>query len=140
MDALAALRRAPTTKEIQTIEAMMKASPDSINLDDRTFYHFADGVVGISLMIPAGVALTGKMHKRATLNILAAGTLAVTTPDGPQVLTAPSIFVSPPMCKKLGVALTDCLFVTANCSNARDIDSLMADVIEPEEPVLLEDV
>ena len=118
----------------------MKASPASINLDDHTFYHFADGVVGISLMIPAGVALTGKMHKRSTLNILAAGTLAVTTPDGPQVLTAPSIFVSPPMCKKLGIALTDCLFVTANASHAKDIPTLMDEIIEPEEPVLLENV
>ena len=140
LDALEALRRSPSLKEIQIIEAQLKASPNAVDLDNNTFHHFADGVYGRSLMIPAGVALTGKMHKKSTLNILAAGTLAVTTDEGPKILTAPAIFVSPPMCKKLGVALTDCLFVTAHASQETDIAKLEAEIIEPEEPISLEDL
>jgi hypothetical protein len=115
----------------------MLASDDAVNLDDCTAHHFADGVYGRELRIPAGVALVGKMHRHSTLNVLAAGLLAVTTPDGPKVLTAPAIFVSPAGSKKLGYAITDCVFLNVHASKETDLDRLEAELIEPEQPTLL---
>lgn len=123
----------PSLAEIQRIQSDMLASEGAIDLTENTFHHFAHGVYGRELRIPAGVALVGKMHRHSTLNVLAAGQLAVTTPDGPRVLTAPAIFVSPAGCKKLGVALTDCVFLNVHASHETDLEKLEAELIEPEE-------
>lgn len=134
-DALAIIG-SPSLAEIQRIQADMLASGCAIDLADHTFHHFADGVYGRELRIPAGVALIGKMHKHSTLNVLASGQLAVTTPNGPQLLTAPAIFVSPAGCKKLGVAITDCVFLNVHASQETDLERLEAELIEPEELAL----
>src|SRR6185312_6278354 len=123
----------PSLAEIQRIQSDMLASDGAIDLTENTFHHFADGVYGRELRIPAGVALIGKMHKHSTLNILASGQLAVTTPDGPKLLDAPAIFVSPAGCKKLGVAITDCVFLNVHASHETDLEKLEAELIEPEE-------
>jgi hypothetical protein len=133
---LAALTHGPTLAEIQRLQADMLASGDAIDLTDHTFHHFAEGVYGRELRIPAGIAVIGKMHRHSTLNVLAAGQLAVTTPDGPQILEAPAIFVSPPGCKKLGIALTDCVFLNVHASRETDLGKLEAELIVPETPAI----
>lgn len=122
----------PPVAQLQALQSAMRASENAIDLTDHTFHHFADGVYCRELRIPAGVAVIGKMHRHSTLNVLAAGELAVTTPDGPQVLKAPAIFVSPAGAKKLGVAITDCVFLNVHASHATDLDALEAELIVPE--------
>lgn len=123
---------APSLQTLQKLQADMLASPDAVNLDDHTFHHFADGVYCRELRIPAGTAVIGKMHRHSTLNVLAAGELAVTTPAGPQLLRAPAIFVSPAGAKKLGVAITDCVFLNVHASHETDLEKLEAELIDPE--------
>lgn len=137
--AVATIANGPTLDEIQRIQAAMLASGEAVDLTDHTFHHFAEGVYGRELRIPAGIAVIGKMHRYSTLNVLAAGQLAVTTPDGPQILEAPAIFVSPPGCKKLGVALTDCVFLNVHASHETDLEKLEAELIIPETPAITEE-
>lgn len=139
MDGMEIIKDAPTREDIQRIQALMLASDSVIDLSENTFHHFAEGVYGRELRIPAGVALIGKIHKHSTLNVLAAGEIAVSTPDGPKVLTAPAIFVSPAGCKKIGFAITDCVFLNVHASHETDLDKLEAELIEPEELALTGD-
>jgi hypothetical protein len=133
---MAPIMTVTTLEEIQRIQADMLASDAVVDLTDNTFHHFAEGVYGRELRIPAGIAVVGKMHRHSTLNVLAAGQLAVTTPDGPKVLEAPAIFVSPAGCKKLGIALTDCVFLNVHASRETDLDKLEAELIIPETPAI----
>ena len=127
----------PSLQDVQRLQADMLASENTVDLSGHTFHHFADGVYGRELRIPAGVAVIGKMHRHSTLNVLAAGELAVTTPDGPQVLKAPAVFVSPAGAKKLGVAITDCVFLNVHASRETDLDKLEAELIVPADDELM---
>lgn len=129
-------RPAPTLRDIRRIQADIVASGNTIDLTANTFHHFADGVYGRELRIPAGVAVVGKMHRHSTLNVLAAGELAVTTPDGPRVLKAPAVFVSPAGAKKLGIAITDCVFLNVHASRETDLARLEAELIVPDDEEL----
>lgn len=127
-----AIAKSPPVAQLVALQSAMRASANAVDLADHTFHHFADGVYCRELRIPAGVAVIGKMHRYSTLNVLAAGELAVTTPDGPQVLKAPAIFVSPAGAKKLGVAITDCVFLNVHASHETDLDALETELIVPE--------
>jgi hypothetical protein len=119
--------------DMLALKSAMLASADAVDLTDHTSHHFAHGVYGRELRIPAGVAVMGKVHRHSTLNVLASGELAVTTPDGPQVLKAPAIFVSPAGTRKLGFAITDCVFLNVHASQETDLDKLESELIVPDE-------
>lgn len=133
MNTLLELPMSPDIHEIRRIQDAMLHSGNTVDLTDQTFHHFAHGVYGRELHIPAGVGLVGKMHRYSTLNILAKGEIAVTTPDGPKVLTAPAVFVSPAGTKKVGIAITDCVFLNVHASTETDLDRLEAELIVPDE-------
>lgn len=133
MNDLFVFPQSPSHEEIHRIKEVMLASDGAIDLSDHTFHHFADGVYGRELRIPAGVALVGKMHRYSTLNILAEGELAVTTPDGPKIIKSPSIFVSPPGTEKIGYAITDCVFLNVHASKETDLEKLEKELIVPDE-------
>lgn len=137
MNDILPLSGAPSLRDIRRLQENILASGNAVDLEANTFHHFADGVYGRELRIPAGVAVIGKMHRHSTLNILAAGELAVTTPNGPQVLKAPAIFVSPAGAKKLGVAITDCVFLNVHASHETDLARLEADLIVPDDEELM---
>lgn len=73
---------------------------------------FSPGVYARELSIPAGVCLTGAVHKYEQLNILSKGTMKVLTEDGIKEVSAPFTVVSPPGTKRIALALTDCVWTT----------------------------
>lgn len=123
---------APTLEQIHALEDAIRAGGDLIDVDEITRHHFADGIYGRELRIPAGTVLTGKMHRHATLNILAAGEITVSTVDGMKRLRAPAIFTSPANCKKVGYAHTDVVFLNVHPSTETDLAKLEAEFIVPE--------
>jgi len=104
------------------LEAVMLDMPQvTLEVD----HHFAPGVYVRKMFIPAGVALTGKIHRFETMNMLVSGTLRVTTDNGVEELTGPMIFNSKPGTKKAGYAVTDVIFMNIHgtkLSNVADIE------------------
>lgn len=84
----------------------------------RTDSHFSDGLYARTIHIPAGTILTGKIHLRAHLNIISMGTILVKTDAGDVEITAPAVINSEPGTKRLGYALTDCVWTTIHASDA----------------------
>lgn len=128
-DQIAESLNAPTLDQIHALEDLLSTVP-SVEMEE--VHHFAEGIYGRELRIPAGTVLTGKMHRHSTLNILAAGEITVSTPDGMRRLRAPAIFTSPANCKKVGYAHTDCVFLNVHPSTETDLAKLEADFIVPE--------
>lgn len=75
-------------------------------------HHFSPGVYARELHIPAGVRLTGKIHKFAQLNILSKGELSVLTEHGMVRVKAPFTVVSPPGTQRIAYAHEDSVWTT----------------------------
>lgn len=93
-------------------------------------HHFADGVYGREMFVPAGAAFTGKVHKKEHMSILLSGEMLIkTTTGGSDRIIAPCMFISPPNTKKAGFAVTDCTFMTVHGTHERDIDKIEAELV-----------
>ncbi|KAF1692653.1 hypothetical protein [Pseudoxanthomonas koreensis] len=130
-------RGAPTYAQIRELERAIAQLPQA---EFKETHHFAEGIYGRELFIPAGTVLTGKIHRHSTLNLLMQGRIKVTSEDGMvRELEAPAIFTSPPGCKKVGYALTDTIWVNVHATRLTDIAAIESKFIVPEAPALTDE-
>lgn len=122
----------PTREQLHALEDAIRASGGEVDVDTMTHHHFAHGIYGREMRIPAGVVVVGKIHRHSTLNVLAQGAMSVTTPEGQKIVRAPAIFTSEPGTKKVALALTDCVFLNVHPSFETDLAKLEAEFIVPE--------
>jgi hypothetical protein len=118
--------------KVFAIEARMRQMPNKITeLPLRHF--FSPGVYARELTIPAGVLLTGEIHKYQQLNILSKGTISVLLEDGIHKIEAPFTVVSPPGTKRIAYAHTDCVWTTVLGTDETDVDKIHAHFIAKTE-------
>lgn len=130
-------RPIPTRDQLRQL-AQVLMQGETLDIDAMTHHHFAHGVYGREMRIPAGVIVVGKIHRYSTLNVLAQGSMSVTTPEGQKVIHAPAIFTSPPGMQKAALTLTDCVFLNVHPSFETDLEKLEAEFIVPD-PLLTAD-
>lgn len=123
----------PTYEQLRQLEvAMLATLPPG---EAPVTHHFADGIYGREMHIPAGTMLTGKIHRQSTINILLQGDMTVTTPEGVRRIQAPAIFVSPAGCKKAGYAHADSIWVNVHPTKLTDLAAIEQKFIVPEAPL-----
>lgn len=110
----------------KAIFALEKAMLNEEQVDLPVKHYFADGLYARELFIPKGVLLTGKIHKFSSLNILLSGEISLATEDGNKRINAPYVVSSKPGIKRVGLAHTDCLWLTIfkNEDNEENTDIL----------------
>lgn len=86
----------------------------------RVVEHWSKGIYARELHIPAGVELTGRVHKFENLNILSQGEMEIATENGIVTVKAPFCTVSPPGTKRAAKTLTDCIWTTIHGTNETD--------------------
>ena len=106
-------------EKVLALEAEMKLMPQ---VELKVMHHFSPGVYARELHIPAGVMLTGKIHKYAQLNILSAGEISVLTENGVKRVSAPFTIVSPAGTKRIAIAHTDCVWTTIHGTEETDVE------------------
>lgn len=112
MSELALFENLPVTGDYRTdVFALEDALSQLPQHDFVVRHHFAHGTMTRELDIPAGVMLTGKIHRHSCINMLIKGKIAFISDDADGVIEAPVVFVSPPDTKKAGYALEDCTWV-----------------------------
>ncbi len=119
---------------IMALEKGMIECPEKILEDGRpieleAIHHFAPGMYARELRIPAGVLLTGKIHKTEHLNILAKGRIEISNMGESKELIAPQIFVSPPGTKRAGYAHEDSVWITIHATEETDLEQLERDTV-----------
>lgn len=125
-------RPAPSVQAVQMrdriaqLEADMRAA-GAIELTVR--HHFSKGVYARELHIPAGITLTGEVHKFANLNILSQGEISVLTENGMERVCAPFTIVSPPGTKRVAYAHTDCIWTTVHGTDETDVDKIKSEFV-----------
>lgn len=112
------------SQSIAEIESHMSEMPQA---EIVTRHHFSpQGVYAREITIPAGVLLTGRVHKYAQLNILSKGDISVLTEDSIRRVQAPFTVVSPPGTKRIAYTHTECVWTTIHACTETDPDKIEA--------------
>lgn len=93
-------------------------------VDLQLEHYIIPGVYCRVLHIPAGVALTGKIHLKEHISILAAGELLVADADKQLHIKAPKVMIDRPGIKRLGYAITDCTFINVLATDKQDVEDI----------------
>lgn len=122
---------------IDRLEATIVDHLSPIELE--TIHHFAPGLYARELRIPAGVMLTGKIHRTRHLNVVSKGIIAVWSEStGPMLVCAPATFVSEPGTRRIGFAYEDTTWTTFHPTDETDLDRLETLLIEPRPVAAIE--
>jgi hypothetical protein len=116
-------------------ENFLKEQPQ---VEIETKHYFSKGVYAREITIPAGVILTGEIHKFANLNILSKGKIQVLMGDTVQEIEAPFTVVSPPGTKRIAYTLTECIWTTIHGTDEVDVGIIEKTFIAKSEEEWLE--
>ncbi len=101
-------------------------------------HHFSYGIYGRELFIPAGVMLTGKIHKYPQLNVLLKGEMSVLVGDEVRRISAPFTVASEAGTKRIALAHTDCIWLTIHGTHETDLAAIEDKFIAQSEQEYLE--
>ena len=124
--------------DILSLENLIRNLPQ-LDIDKLTTHHFAPGVYVRQVLIPAGSVATGKIHRRALMNIMVQGRVRVNTPEGMQDLLAPHIFTQEPGCKRAFYAYEDTIWLNVLPTDLTDLDEIEKEFIAPSFDALAHD-
>lgn len=119
---------------ILAFEAQLKTRPEAVIGDSDTCplqHTFCKGMYLREITIPAGMAITGKIHFHEHPVFLMEGEILVATEEGVVHLMAPQYFISPPGVKRAAITLADTVWVTVhlNLDDKRDLKKIEERVI-----------
>ena len=118
-------------EKVSLMESEMLHMPQVIMTPN---HHFADGLYGREITIPAGTLVVGKVHKKEHLNFLMQGDITVWTEEGIKRIKAPFIIKSYPGIKRVGLTHSETVWVTVHAtdySEGCDLDDLENDLTVP---------
>ena len=121
--------------KIFAAEAYMREMPQ---VDIPIKNYFSQGVYAREITIPAGVILTGEIHKFRQLNILSKGCISVSTEEGIITIEAPYTIISPAGVKRIAYTHSECVWTTIHGTDETDIDIIRSKFIAKDEQEWLE--
>ena len=101
-------------------------------------HYFAPHVYIREIFMPAGLVVIGKIHKTEHFNIIQKGKVSIVSEDETKVLEGPCTFISAAGVQKVLYIHEDTIWSTVHVTENRDLESLEAELIEPDEsyPIL----
>lgn len=141
--ALAVERRASVSFLEKFITDNVKADvlTDAIPLCSLRHYfappieEYGCGTYARELFMPAGIVLTGKIHRHSHITIVSQGRFILVSEDGRQEVKAPHTFVSPVGAKRAFYVLEDTVLTTIHLTkhlSEDELDDIEAEVISPD--------
>ncbi len=114
--------------KVETLEAAMLASPDQVEIP--VTHHFGPGIYIREIFVPANTLIIGHHHKGPCMNMLLKGVMRVIGTDGEaKTIEAPFVFTSGAG-RKIGYALTDCVYQNLHATDETDLDRLEEQLID----------
>ena len=123
---------APSTRSVARahVDALEREIQKLPQADCPVRHYFAPGMAAREMTIPAGVVLTGAVHRHEHLCTISKGRIAVSTDDGMKVLSAPCTFVSKAGAKRVGYAIEETVWTTYHATDETDVDRLIEEITE----------
>ena len=117
-----------TRQQIVNFEASLAQHARAFSPDDGMppVHYFAQGVCGREIVIPAGVALAGRIHKQSQINVVS-GLIEIASEQGRKLIDArarPEIICTPAGTKRVGWAQTDTVWITFLGTDLTDPDEI----------------
>lgn len=112
------------------VEALEREIQKLPQADCPVRHYFAPGMAAREMTIPAGVVLTGAVHRHEHLCTISKGRIAVSTDEGMKVLSAPCTFVSKAGAKRVGYAIEETVWTTYHATDETDVDRLIEEITE----------
>jgi hypothetical protein len=100
-------------------------------------HFFAPGLYAREMTIPAGVVLTGAVHKTQHLCTVSKGHIWVDDGTGAKELFAGMTFASPAGAKRAGMAVSTTVFTTYHATDTTDLDELAQELFGVRDAELL---
>lgn len=113
-------------EKILSMEAFMLEQPQ---VEIPVTHHFSQGIYAREITAPAGVMMTGMVHKHEHLNIMSKGEVSVLTEDGIKRFKAPCTFVSKPGTKRIGYVHEEMVWTTIHATTETDLKKLEAELV-----------
>ncbi len=122
---MAAGKIIPMRQRVAALEAEMQKVPSAKYLLN-TMHDFGPGVYIRELHIPAGILLTGKIHKYECWSILFKGEIATFVDGEVARVKAPHKQLAPAGMKRVGYTYADTIWMTVhpNPDNCKDVEEL----------------
>jgi hypothetical protein len=79
-----------------------------------------------------GVVVVGKVHKKEHFYLIVSGEVAITTDDGVQHVTGPTLLMSRPGTKRAVYSLKDTLCMTFHRTDATTVEEAEAELVEDD--------
>jgi hypothetical protein len=114
-------------KKVYTIDEAINVHCEPLEIKTEHFY--SNGVYARQITIPAGVLLTGKLHRESHLNVMSKGKMNLLTEDGVKTLVAPFICESDTWTRKAAFCLEETVWTTFHKAEEFDIKKIEKRVI-----------
>lgn len=119
-------------EKVRHLEDMLATLPQC---DLRTTHALVNGMYARTIIVPAGVALTGAAHKTDHLCV-AFGDITVLTDEGPKRLTGYHVLTTKAGMKRAGLAHSDTAWTTicrTSFDSLADLHAIEAELVEEPE-------
>jgi len=123
-------------KRLIDLENNVLKKHDQVDIPVR--HDFSKGVYARTITIPAGLIITGEIHKYENLNILSKGSMRVLVGDTIEEVEAPFITVSPPGTKRIAYTLSECVWTCIHGTNETNLNKIKDEFIAADEKEWLE--
>jgi hypothetical protein len=114
----------------QAVERLEREIQKMPQVDCPVRHYFAPGMAAREMTIPAGVVITGAVHRHEHLCTVSKGRIVVSTDEGMRELAAPCTIVSKAGAKRVGFALEETVWTTYHATRETDIDLLIEEITE----------
>lgn len=121
-------------RKVAALETAMQEYPQ---IDCPVKHHFAPGVYLREMTIPAGVVLTGAVHKTCHLSMLSKGHIQLVGDTDTVELKAPATVLSQPGTKRAIYAIEEAVWTTIHATDTVDLDALVEELTESKADELL---
>ena len=106
-----------------------KFNQEELHRHIETKHYFIDGVYVRSVRVPAGMIIIGKIHNFESIGALIEGRMKLFNNNNMEVVNAPFIQVSPEGIKRVGLAETDCTFISIHKTSKNNIEEAENELI-----------
>lgn len=117
-------RKLEHLNKLLALEEQFKEEGDLDDPKDHTNHYHCEGAYVREYVLPKGHFVTGKIHRKACINILLTGKIIVSQSDGQRTMSAPCIYISEPGEKKALYALEETRFLNVHATEETDQDVL----------------
>jgi hypothetical protein len=119
--------RGITREMVGALEEEIQKLPQ---VDCPVRHYFAPGMYAREMTVPAGVVVTGAVHRHEHLCTVSKGRIVVSTDEGMREISAPCTIVSKAGTKRVGYAIEETVWTTYHATNETDLDKLMIEITE----------